>query len=137
MSILTILKNGNTFSAGSSESVDEMHGLSGNIFELWVAAHPLLGDEAKFYFDGLAYSCDEYAAEWNSDLDGYVITFSDGKTAQTQTYIESNRLDADFGDKYLERYTEYDDELSEEQDDLVDEFVSQVNSIQNQFGDLS
>ncbi len=72
---------------------------------------------------------DKYKAEWNDDLSGYVITFNDGKMAHTQTYTEDNRLHADHGDTYIERYTEHDSDLSDEQDELAYNFVEQVNSL--------
>jgi hypothetical protein len=70
---------------------------------------------------------DEFNAAWNDGLDGYVITFNDGRVAQTQINIETNKLHADYGREYLERYTEYDDELTDDQSDLVDSFVKLIN----------
>ena len=70
---------------------------------------------------------DEFQAEWSNDLGGYIITFNDGRVAQTQINIETNKLHADYGLEYLERYTEYDDELSDDQSDLVDSFVKLIN----------
>ena len=40
---------------------------------------------------------DEFNASWNDGLDGYVITFNDGRVAQTQINIETNKLHADYG----------------------------------------
>jgi len=68
-----------------------------------------------------------FTAEYNEDLDGYVLTFVSGRAAQTQYNLESNRLHADFGERYLERYTEYDDELEECEDSAVQAFVDYVN----------
>lgn len=65
--------------------------------------------------------------EFNEDLNGYILTFENGAVAQTQYDIETNRLHADFGQKYLVRYTEYDSELSIEQDQFVDNFVKHTN----------
>jgi hypothetical protein len=65
-----------------------------------------------------------YNAEYNEDLDGFIITFKDGKTAQTQFDVQTNRLHADFDQRYLTRYREYDDELSIEQEEMVDNFVA-------------
>lgn len=73
-------------------------------------------------------SNNEFKAEWNDDLEGFVLTFSDGKEANTQTYTESDALHADFGDTYIERYTEYDSKLSDAQDDAVVSFVNRINS---------
>jgi hypothetical protein len=43
---------------------------------------------------------DQFKAEWNDGLDGYVITFNDGRVAQTQINIETNKLHADYGREY-------------------------------------
>ena len=69
----------------------------------------------------------EFNAAWNDGLDGYVLTFNDGRVAQTQINIETNKLHADYGREYLERYTEYDDELTDEQNDLVESFIKIIN----------
>ncbi len=70
---------------------------------------------------------EEYIAEYNSDLGGYILTFKDGNEAQTQTCTETNKLHADFGDTYIERYSEYDSDLSDKQDALTDKFVADIN----------
>jgi hypothetical protein len=70
---------------------------------------------------------DEFKAEWNDGLNGYVITFNDGRVAHAQLTVETDRLHADCGREYLERYTEYDDELTDDQSDLVDSFVKLIN----------
>jgi hypothetical protein len=70
---------------------------------------------------------DEFNAAWSDELDGYVITFNDGRVAQTQINIETNKLHADYGREYLERYTDYDDELSDDQSGLVDSFIKRIN----------
>ncbi len=72
----------------------------------------------------LTLSYDEYDADYNDDLKGYVLTFRSGKQAQTQYDIENNKLSADFGRNLLNRYTEYDDDLSIEESLQVDEFVN-------------
>jgi hypothetical protein len=41
--------------------------------------------------------------------------------------VETDRLHADYGREYLERYTEYDDELTDEQNDLVESFIKIIN----------
>lgn len=133
MKNLTITQHGTTFIAGSSESIDEMHNLTGSVFDLWSAASSLLVSEdtndVTFSFNEFNYSCDQFDAEWNEDLVGYVLTFADGKVAQTQTNIVNDKLNGSYGEEYLERYTEYDDELSEEQDLLIEDFVTQINLI--------
>lgn len=137
MKNLTIFQNGSNFFAGSSETTDEMQNLTGTIFDLWSTARDLLKadaeDEITFKFNEFQYSCNQFDASWNDDLAGYVIIFNDGKIAHTQTYTESNRLHADFGDEYLERYTEYDDELNEGQEALIKDFVEQVNKLKHHY----
>ena len=73
---------------------------------------------------------DEFNAAWSDELDGYVITFNDGRVAQTQINIETNKLHADYGREYLERYTDYDDELTDDQQELVDYFISTMNELE-------
>jgi hypothetical protein len=70
----------------------------------------------------------EFSAEYNDDLGGFVLNF--GKLmAQTQYDIEQNALHADFGNFYLERYTDYDDKLTEKQHKAVDIFVKKFNAL--------
>ena len=64
---------------------------------------------------------------WSDELDGYVITFNEGRVAHAQVTVETDRLHADYGREYLERYTEYDDELTDEQNDLVESFIKIIN----------
>lgn len=71
-------------------------------------------------------------AEMNDDLRGYVITFEDRSTAQTQFNLELNRLDTNFGHMFLERFTEYDDDLSDDQHEAVEMFVKMINQDINQ-----
>ena len=70
---------------------------------------------------------DEFNASWSDGLDGYVITFNDGRVAHAQVTVETDRLHADYGREYLERYTDHDDELSDDQSDLVDSFIKLIN----------
>lgn len=137
MKCLIISQNGESFIAGSNVTHDEMHNLNGSIFDIYSQSSDLLkkttDDNLIFKFDEFQYSCDKFEAKWNDDLCGYVIIFNDGKCAQTQVYKQENRLHADYRDEYLERYTEYDDELNEEQENLIDDFVSQINRIKYQF----
>lgn len=66
----------------------------------------------------------DYVAEYNEDLDGFVITFNSGNVAQTQFSEVTDRLHADFGEKLIERYDEYDDLLSKEEDEMINLFVN-------------
>jgi hypothetical protein len=138
MKNLTIMKNGSDFLAGSSVTDDECKNLSGSIFDMWSAASSLLVDGSKdespvFEFNEFSFCGGIFDAKWNDDLAGYVIIFNDGSAAHTQEYTESDKLHADFGDTYIERYSEFDSELSEDQAALVDDFVSQVNSLKCTF----
>jgi len=72
-----------------------------------------------------------FEAEYSENLEGWVLKFIDGKYAHTQSYIEKNRLHADYGRKFQERDYEYDDELSESQEDVVDDFVVKYNRLLN------
>lgn len=69
----------------------------------------------------------DFKAEFNSDLDGYVVTFKSGNVAHTQFTIESDRLHADYGERYLESYPEYDDELTEEEELQLYAFIKERN----------
>jgi len=71
----------------------------------------------------------DFTATFNEDLDGYVVEFTSGHIAQTQITIEENRLHADYGKRFLERYTEYDDELTDEENVLMDKFVENFGII--------
>jgi len=80
---------------------------------------------------------EDYSAVFNTDLVGYEIIFSDGNVAQTQFDIEQNVLDAGHGDFYMHRYDEYDEfELSDEQEESVNEFISVMNSFAFDAGKL-
>lgn len=70
---------------------------------------------------------DEFKSEWSDGLDGYVITFNDGRVAHAQVTVETDRLHADYGRECLERYTEYDDELTNDQHQSVDSFILAMN----------
>lgn len=70
---------------------------------------------------------DEFNAAWSDGLDGYILTFNDGRVAHAQLTVETDRLHADCGREYLERYTDYDDELTDEQNDLVESFIKIIN----------
>jgi hypothetical protein len=74
---------------------------------------------------------DQFKAEWNDGLDGYVITFNDGRVAQTQTIVECKQATRRLRSmRYLERYTDYDDELTDDQQELVDYFISTMNELE-------
>jgi hypothetical protein len=72
----------------------------------------------------------DYKAEYNDDLEGYVIHFlQTDHFAQTQFEEETNKLHADYGKKYLVRYKDYDDNLSSEEEKQVEDFVTDINKI--------
>ncbi len=120
----------NLYAAFNSEL--EAHGIAGeSLFDIYSKANSCIPE--KFIFSKFCLKEQNYSAEWNSDLEGYVITFSVGKVAHTQTYTENNRLHADFGEEYVHRYDEYNDELSDNQEGIVDTFVEQINKIAYHF----
>lgn len=65
--------------------------------------------------------------DFNEDLNGYILTFKSGRVAQTQYEVETNKLHADYGERFLERYTEFDDDLSEDENKQVEEFIESKN----------
>ena len=68
--------------------------------------------------------------EFNEDLDGFVVTFKSGSIAHTQFNTESNRLHADFGERCLERYEEYDEgELTESEAEELALFISDNSEV--------
>lgn len=69
----------------------------------------------------------EFKTEFNDDLDGYIITFKNADVAHTQMNTQDDKLHANYGYRYLARYTEYDSNLTEKQSGLVDEFVCKTN----------
>lgn len=86
-------------------------------------------DEETGFFSPFTYTCKDYLAEWNSDLIGYVVTFNDGKSAQAQVFTQLDKLHADYDEKFLERYTDYDDDLSDHQESLINNFIEQLNFV--------
>lgn len=135
MSKLTIFKDNDTFSAFSSNTENMAKNLSGNIFDMWRDASSLFDEEEPaFHYEDFSYQDDEFDAEWNDDLNGYEFIFKDGSNAYAQTYVETNRLHADFGDIYLERYhADNESELTEEQEKMVGDFIVQVNKLKYHF----
>lgn len=71
----------------------------------------------------------DFEAEFNEDLNGYVIVFDSGHVANTQFEVETNKLHADYGEEYLVRYTDYDSKLSSREEKQVEEFVKEINSL--------
>ncbi len=61
--------------------------------------------------------------EFNEDLNGFIFTFENGATAQTQYTQIEDALHADNGEWELERYTEYDTDLTPEQEDEVNKYI--------------
>lgn len=90
--------------------------------ELWCAFN-IESDAIEYKENALHGYFSFYGArvEFNDDLNGYVITFDNGSIAQTQ-YTDTNK-------DCLERYTEYDSQLTDPQSGFVDSFVERVNSV--------
>ena len=119
---LIIESQNNLYTA--SRDGEEAHNIAGNsLFDVYAKAAGLWGtDDSDFDFSEFSFQSSCYQAEWNSDLPGYVVVFADGA-----------HILAGFGEAYIERYTECDDDLSDEQKDRLDEFVSSINKIKNNF----
>lgn len=132
----TIIKNEKSSVVNPDLTTYEVINIEGSLFEVFskfLNAVDYEPSQTSFKFSDLKYVTDDFVAEWNEDLSGYVVTFADCKVAHTQTYIESQRRHADFKDEYIQRYTEYDDELSKKQVDLLDDFIKQVNKIKRHY----
>lgn len=71
--------------------------------------------------------------EFNSDLVGFVLTMDSGRVANVQFEVEINRLDGNCGEPYLQRYTEYDDDLTEAEDALASDWTEEN---EHRFGHL-
>lgn len=95
---------------------------------------PLI-DKKTGFFNVFDYTCKDYVAEWDSELIGYVFTFTDGKNAQAQVYTELDKLHGNYDEKYLERHIEYDDDLSDDQEHLINNFIEQLNFVKKTIND--
>ena len=104
-----------------------------SLFEIYKKAASLAGiDASDFDFSEFSFQSNEYTAKWDRDLPGYIINFPDGNTAETQTYTDGARFHAGFGEAYIERSPwVVNDELSEEQEDMIEDFISSVNIIKS------
>ncbi len=71
---------------------------------------------------------ESFIAEFNEDMNGYVVTFKSRNVGNTQFTVEQNRLHGGYGETYLERYTEYDDELSADENEMMDKFILDRNN---------
>jgi signal recognition particle subunit SEC65 len=98
------------------------------VYNLDMEVEKLRTESLHKYLKNLELKIEEeekaFISVYNEDLDGYVITFKNGKVAHTQFEIEDNKLSADFGEKMIKRYDEYDDDLTEEEHQMVDDFVT-------------
>lgn len=61
--------------------------------------------------------------EFNTDLVGFILTLESGRKAHAQFEIETSPLSADCGDIFLARYTEHDDELTDDESYEIDNWV--------------
>ena len=104
-----------------------------SLHDIYKKAASLAGiDDSDFDFSEFSFQSDDYRAEWSIGLSGYIINFPDGNTAETQTYTDGARFHAGFGESYIERSPwVVNDELSEEQEDMIEDFISSVNIIKS------
>jgi len=59
---------------------------------------------------------------YSEDLDGFEVNFSDGNIAYIQYNTCTNRISANFNERFLARYSEY-DTVNDEQDEIVGDFI--------------
>ena len=76
--------------------------------------------------------------EYNDDLNGFVVELKDGRIVQVQFEKESNRLDADFGTYFavIDRENNYGLDLSDEEEELFYEWMSNNKDIQDKIKEL-
>ena len=76
--------------------------------------------------------------EYNDDLHGFVVELKDGRIVQVQFEKESNRLDADFGTYFavIDRENDYGLDLSDEEEELFYEWMSNNKDIQDKIKEL-
>jgi len=69
----------------------------------------------------------KYRAEFNNSLNGYIVTFESGRYAYTQLEPETNRLHANYGELFLRRYPDYDDDLTPKEEAALKAFMQERN----------
>lgn len=67
---------------------------------------------------------ENYTAEYNDYLDGYVLKFTNGKEGSVQYNTIDNVLDADNGENYLEIYEDGCVDLSDKEYDMLQDFIN-------------
>lgn len=117
------------------------------------------GEEAMVYVDGEMVLCSESEAEiidfvkslikieekievseveYNDDLNGFVVELKDGRIVQVQFERETNRLHADHGTYFavIDRENDYGLDLSDEEEELFYEWMSNNKDIQDKIKEL-
>lgn len=105
---------------------EEAHFDNLSLKEMVQQAKCVFGTEHEYEIESVQTAL--YDAEYDEDLDGFVVTFSDGKQGYTQFRVEDNRLHGGYGEKYLEPYPEYDDDLSQVQEAAISELCEAVDA---------
>ena len=117
------------------------------------------GEEAMVYVDGEMVLCSESEAEildfvkslikieekievadveYNDGLNGYIVELKDGRIVQVQFERETNRLHADYNTyfAFIDRENDYGLDLSDEEEGLFYEWMSNNKDIQDKIKEL-
>ena len=117
------------------------------------------GEEAMVYVDGEMVLCSESEAEildfvkslikieekievadveYNDGLNGYIVELKDGRIVQVQFERETNRLHADYNTyfAFIDKENDYGLDLSDEEEDLFYEWMSNNKDIQDKIKEL-
>ena len=76
--------------------------------------------------------------EYNDDLNGYIVELKDGRIVQVQFERETNRLHADYNTyfAFIDKENDYGLDLSDEEEDLFYEWMSNNKDIQDKIKEL-
>lgn len=117
------------------------------------------GEEAMVYVDEEMVLCSESEAEildfvkslikieekievadveYNDGLNGYIVELKDGRIVQVQFERETNRLHADYNTyfAFIDKENDYGLDLSDEEEDLFYEWMSNNKDIQDKIKEL-
>ena len=117
------------------------------------------GEEAMVYVDGEMVLCSESEAEildfvkslikieekievadveYNDGLNGYIVELKDGRIVQVQFERETNRLHANYNTyfAFIDRENDYGLDLSDEEEELFYEWMSNNKDIQDKIKEL-
>ena len=76
--------------------------------------------------------------EYNDGLNGYIVELKDGRIVQVQFERETNRLHADYNTyfAFIDKENDYGLDLSDEEEDLFYEWMSNNKDIQDKIKEL-